>query len=342
MKKYFILSISIFFISCAQQEFSKTSTNTKLDTPNEEGVVDKEPNPDDSKAFAESFLQKSSVNKVDILFIVDNSISMKEEQRELGTKINKFLGTLDGVDWQIGITTTDVSSGMYGLQGGLLTFSGTSSTVLTKNVANYASKFLQTVVRSETISCNTHENCPSSDEQPINAAIMALLKSKTENKALFRSEASLAIVILSDEDELSTGPDFAAKPQKLIDTFKGLWGPSKILSGYAIVIEPNDDNCLNAQNGYYGFHATDLAKLTGGLTGSICDADYSHILTRIGERVYNLAQAIELKYLPAKDSVKVKLIPAQNNIKWSIEGKKVMFSQAPKEGTQILVDYLTE
>ena len=54
--------------------------------------------------------------KVDILFIVDTSVSMDEERKELAKKIDGFtshLGDLD-LDWQIAATTTTVVPDTYG------------------------------------------------------------------------------------------------------------------------------------------------------------------------------------------------------------------------------------
>jgi len=54
---------------------------------------------------------------VDILFVVDNSSSMEDEQQTLGIEFSAFLGGLAGVDYQIAVTTTDVVSPGNGNQG---------------------------------------------------------------------------------------------------------------------------------------------------------------------------------------------------------------------------------
>ena len=48
--------------------------------------------------------------KADILFVVDNSGSMYEDQVELATRFPKFLEAINNLDYNIAITTTDVSS----------------------------------------------------------------------------------------------------------------------------------------------------------------------------------------------------------------------------------------
>src|SRR4051794_20894940 len=63
--------------------------------------------------------------KTDILFVVDNSLSMAPEQKLLADGFHGFAQTLAGVDWQIGVTTTDTTS--TGMGGKLVKFSGTQN-----------------------------------------------------------------------------------------------------------------------------------------------------------------------------------------------------------------------
>ena len=48
--------------------------------------------------------------KVDIMFIVDTSISMDQERHELADKVNNFINQISHLDWQIAATTTTVYS----------------------------------------------------------------------------------------------------------------------------------------------------------------------------------------------------------------------------------------
>src|SRR6056297_3283773 len=53
----------------------------------------------------ESFLVKAThtTKRVDILFVVDNSGSMREEQEKLSHRLDNFLSDLNEVNWQIGV-----------------------------------------------------------------------------------------------------------------------------------------------------------------------------------------------------------------------------------------------
>lgn len=63
---------------------------------------------------------------MDILFVVDNSCSMSEEQMQLGTSLGTFFGnaTSSGLDYQNGVTTTDTD--MRGERGALISLGGTA------------------------------------------------------------------------------------------------------------------------------------------------------------------------------------------------------------------------
>lgn len=291
-------------------------------------------------SVTENFEQRDQASKVDILFVVDNSPSMATEQRLLGSRFRSFISAMNGVDWQMGFTTTDVSGGRYGLKGSLLDLSGhAGQRVLTPSTPLPEQVFQATVRRAES-SCTF--NCPTSDEQGLKASIMAMQKSTTENRVLFRPGVDLVLIYISDEDELSSGPSRATKPREVVNAFTRLWGQTKALAAYGLIIEPNDQDCLDQKRdegstAYYGKHVFDLAKLTGGMTGSLCQSDYSSTLEEISQQVRQLVDSFELRDTP-KAIESVTLIPAQN-IGWRLDGKRLKFERPPANGTQIRVRY---
>lgn len=288
----------------------------------------------------DTFQQGEQGSMVDILVVVDNSPSMAVEQRKLGSRFQSFISALDNVDWQMAFTTTDVSNGTYGLKGRLLDLNGRAGEkILNKTTPSANSVFQRTVRRSES---NCSFNCPTSDEQGLLASIMAMEKSNGENRDFFRNDADLAIIYISDEDELSDGPSNATKAEDVVRTFQTLWQNSKTLQTYGVVIEPNDVNCLKTKRdegstAYYGRAVKALADLTKGLTGSICQNDYSQTLEQISRRVKEMADTFELKYLP-EGPVSVELLPAQN-VSFRVDGKKIIFSKAPQAGSTIHATY---
>jgi hypothetical protein len=285
------------------------------------------------------FSEQDTRAKVDILFVVDNSGSMTDEQIKLGPALASFLTSLARIDWQIGITTTDVSNGPHGVKGTLVPFKGTSTRILNKNVPNYAAAFSSTVVRDELVGCSG-STCPSSDERPLEAIVMAVNKRNTENSGFFRSGADLATVILSDEDEGSTGT--GTSPATVLANVVAAFG-TKTYTGFGIVIKPGDTACYNSQTssvGQYGTYASGLALLTQGLLGSICDADYGPALASIGQRVREMVKSITLRMMPNPDTLQIRIRPFDPNLTWTIEGQTITFNTPPKPGTRIDIMYL--
>jgi hypothetical protein len=293
------------------------------------------PGPINSKL---EIFKQGTGGKVDILFVVDNSPSMQAEQKKLSQRLQAFMSGLKSTDWQIAFTTTDVSNGSYGIKGSLLDLAGhAGQKVLTPAFADADTVFLKTVQRPEV---------GTSNEQPLKASILAMQKHSSESAGFFRSDADLAIIVLSDEDEMSTGHSKSAtKPADVIAAFKAIFGTTKKLSTYGIIIQPGDVACYDKQKGsgnfanaFYGSHVSELSSVTGGLTGSICAQDYSQTLVDIGNDVRLLSNSFTLQSIPLAGSVEVALSPVQN-IAWTVSGNKVVFATSPQDGTVVQVKY---
>lgn len=288
--------------------------------------------------LTDEFLQGYLGKKLDILFIVDNSTSMADEQMRLGTRIQSFLSTLHDIDWQIGVTTTDVSDGAYGIKGSLLEIAGVGGIVINAKTPNYETAFQNTVVRAETNNCGAV--CPSGDEQALRAAMYAIEKRDTANRGFFRNGADLGILVLSDEDERSTGQGATTKPIDVIDYFKSVWQDAKRLYTYGMIIRPSDASCMGSNNGQgnYGTHVAELAQITGGLTGSICDADYAPTLGILGARSRQLLEYVQLRAVPDLATLVVEFSNGHVT-SYRVEGRRIFFDNPPAKGTKITVSY---
>ena len=293
----------------------------------------------------ETFIADKSLGKVDILFVADNSASMDPEQAALGQKFSALASALNGIDWQIGITTTNCSTDQWGICGSLLTMEGTASTkILTPTTPAYEQLFRNTVQRPETLNCVAKGICPSGNEEGLKAMVNSFAKRASNNAGFFRDDTSLAIVEITDEDEQSTGTATATKPQAVVDAFRAAFGATKKLRTYAITILRGDAACFKQQADQqggiaaYGTHAIDLATLTGGQSVSICAPDYSLTLNQIGNDLKNLTSTVKLARVPKANTVQVKFTPAQS-ISWTVSGDVVTFNSPVPEGTRIDVTY---
>lgn len=329
---------------CSEVKFSSEPVGS-LENPGDpvrppiDPPIDPPDDPPIRESVKDTFYQQVEKTQVDVLVVIDNSRSMVEEQAKIGQRISSFLGHLNDVDWQLGMTSTDISGGKFSTNGELMTFNSTNLRILNKNVPDHNKIFMNSVRRPES---DCWSECASGDEQPLQASIMAIDKRDGANHGFFRDNTDLVMVVISDEDELSTGPIGATKPGDVIQKFKSVWGTSKSLTVYGILILPGDQNCfdVNAENGgNYGTYVYEFAKATGGISGSICDNDYGASLSSIGQRVRNLLNSFTLTADVDPATVKVTLTPTQA-IGWRVEGRKIIFDRPPSSGTKVEVDYL--
>ncbi len=280
-------------------------------------------------------------SKVDVLFVVDNWGSMADEQKKLSTALSSVVETLEGLDWQVAITTTDISGGKYSTNGKIVQMVGTSAKDLNQSVPNYEQVFIDTIVANGTPADCTG-GCPSGTEQPLQATRLAVDKRNTDNHGFFRANSDFVVISLSDEDEMSNAPKAATTPEQLINSVNAAWGMTKLFSGYGIIIRPGDASCLSQQSksgGVYGTYVQKLADLTSAMTGSICDNDYGPALANIGKGVRKFATSIVLSAVPVPGTLQVTMTPPHPAITWVLYGQTVRLSDIPAKGTRVDVTY---
>ena len=176
--------------------------------------------------------------------------------------------------------------------------------------------------------------------------MMAIDERFGANKDFFRPNVDLVVVVLSDEDEQSTAPASATRPEQVVDRVHSAFGSAQPFAVHGIIIRPGDTACKAEQDAQiregsgaaYGTRVDALAKLTYGSTSSICDADYAKNLSAISEKVRKLLSTFELDRDPKPGTVEVSLTPAQN-IGYRVEGRRVIFNSAPVAGTRIEINY---
>lgn len=299
---------------------------------------------------------------VDILFIDDNSGSMHIEQAKMADRFTNFINSLKNLDFRIAITTTDVSASpdngpraineFGALQDGKLIEFKSGLKVLKPDTPNLEALFKNTIQRNETKLCMEKKfkasECPSGDERAIYAADLAVERGDVE---FFRKDSHLAIIILSDEDERSNGGglqpletrDF---PATLIATVKNKMGSKKTFSAHSIIIKPGDLACWTEQNaqaglkGFYGHNYAELSNLTGGHTGSICASDYGLEVGKIGAKIIDHVNSIELECKPVDDEIDVTFVPDVNvTVTLDPDLKTIFFSEALPPNTQVHLSY---
>lgn len=278
-------------------------------------------------ACSETGLQNFSVHdawqspeegiKADILFVVDDSASMAEEQSRLADNFEAFVRVLDGsrADWRLGITTTD-ATGEF--RGG----------ILKPNQGDLQAAF------EEGVKVGTNGN---RNEQGFLSAAMAI----ASNPDFIRKDADLHLVFVSDEDDHSPEPmDFYR--ESLIEN-----SGTGVAAFHALVGDLPEGCASGSLAAGPGTRYLEAAAATGGLTESICAEDYSPILTHVGLEVAGWQSVFALSNLAAPESLVVKVdgvtIPQRETDGWtySLGDNAVVFTgrAVPRPGMWIEADY---
>ena len=160
-------------------------------------------------------------DNVDILFVVDNSGSMKEEQSSLAANFPRFIQKLatlpNGLpSVHIGVVSTDVGTGATTL--GSCSGDGDDGHLQTNGCGGISGAYLSDLATAgggrdrnysgdlgQQFACAAQlgiGGCGA--EQPLESMRRALDPARNTNPGFLRDNAYLAVVIISDEDDCST------------------------------------------------------------------------------------------------------------------------------------------
>lgn len=288
----------------------------------------------------------------DIIFIIDNSESMQEEQKEVARRINRFFQKLDRLQWRVGIITTDpYKTSPKDLKhnpladGSLLRFPNGKYYIDSSMKLSKAKKlFSQTIFRPE--EGNGHERGIRNMYRAIERSQDPKNTADNRLKNFFRPEASLSIVLVSDEDEtLLNGIGFKLKEQEkskgvnLINLVRNTWGPQKAFRFNSVIVRPGDVSCLKDDGDEkYGHAYAQLSRLTDGVIEDICASDYTGALQKIGADVADLVKSYALDCVPQDvdldgiPDLKVVSLQGQNVPGYAINDDRLEFNQPLEEG----------
>ena len=296
-------------------------------------------------------------NKVDLLMVVDDSNSMAPDNLKLAIKLQTFVAdlTASGIDWQMCTTVTrsqDVfSTGVYywGASHNWIGYLGSPSWILNAGAINPYAIFTDTI---STIGAGW---AGTDDERGIKAAWWSF--NYAEYNHCYRSDASLAVILISDEDERSIGGnqalqfytdeykplEFDDQPQELINKVKQKFGFAKRFSFNSIIVKPGDTACMAEQDAggsksHYGYNYNELSQLTGGASTSICEADFATNLNYFKDRLINTLSSVPLECAPI-GNVAISITPAMSGITTSIQSNTLIFNPAVPAGRTIKLVY---
>lgn len=293
----------------------------------------------------EEFDQAARKGLADILVVIDNSGSMKEEQANLATKLNELLVSIKDSNWQISVITTapavpsGVSLNTAAAEGKEIC----NTTLIKAGEVDAATKFANAVNAGISGSGN---------EQGIRQAVVGL---RCTEKPWLRPGSTLAVLIVSDEDNCSLdGSDCGslpwAKESYLINytetTLQRTVGKS---AGFYGIVAPSKALCSTAGNAAPQYLRLFDYKANGAVNyGNICDASYKTTLNRISDSIALLLNnQFELKSQPDTTSLKLSVQALDGTIKaldpatYTQSGKVITFlpGKEPAAGSKVIAEY---
>ena len=154
----------------------------------------------DQNARRAEIFQQVANKEVDVLFVIDDSCSMEENQREVAANFDEFIDAADErqVDFRLGITTTDTTQ-----DPGLLV-----GPVISRATRNFKEVFRQQAA------VGIFGSGIETGLDAMQAALDEADRGTPFNADLLRETAALVVIIVSDEDDQSAfaPPQYANRP----------------------------------------------------------------------------------------------------------------------------------
>jgi len=275
----------------------------------------------------DTYLQEGN-NQTDILWVVDNSCSMYQEQNTLAANFSSFVSIIQSqnVDYQIGVVSTDVGDN-GALQG--------SIPIITPATPDPAQEF------AANVNLGTHG---SGWEKGMDSAWLALqpgiLASGGLNAGFLRPLAGLRIIFVSDENDSSNS--LSGVPA-YVSFYQGLKGdPAMVVTSD---ITGGVTGC-QGPGGYASLGSDYIAatNLTGGISASICDSNWSGIMNNLAWMSVSLSDSFGLmEPNPIPNTIVVYLDGVIVNTGWVYDAfnNAIIFDvdHIPPDQTQVDIEY---
>ncbi|MGE3611313.1 MAG: hypothetical protein AB7I27_17095 [Bacteriovoracaceae bacterium] len=277
----------------------------------------------ESKCKREKFTQASKA-KLDILWIVDNSRSMDDEQNALGVNFNSFIHNFiqKDVDFKMAITTTDTRAEYKGLM-----VNGSAAKLTSAAAKSNQDQFMNDF--KNLIKVGTSG---SSYEKGLEASEGFMQR---YSASFLRPDAYLAVVIISDEEDQS-----AKSVSFYSDYLKSFKANSGLVKVYSIVDVTNSNIGSGITTGHERY--AEASRNTAGLISDIRD-DFANVLDSMGDSLINLMDSFALSNEPDVSTIKVYIDGILNtNFVYDASSQSIKFNAGfvPSAGSEIIVTYV--
>lgn len=283
----------------------------------------------DPRCKRESFNQASSqTKKLDIVWIIDNSGSMSDEQSALGSNFSAFIDEFitKDVDFKMAVTTTDTSTAdkkgkmVYGSDTKL------TSAKARENETQFKSDFTN-LVRVGTSG--------SGYEKGLGASEGFMEKYAA---SWVRPDAYLAVVVLSDEEDQS-----AKTVAEYTDFLKSHKSEAGLVKVYSIV-DVNNTNCCASGISTGGQRYIQASNNTAGVVSDIRN-DFHSSLSAMGDSIINLLDSFALANAPVAGTLKVYVNGTEStDYTFDAASRSIKFNAnaIPPVGAEVTVYYIKQ
>ena len=272
---------------------------------------------------------------VDILFVYHNAISASKKRKAFSQKSEILFERLKGVDWRLGMITTDEK-----LEGGALKVFPNGSTFLTKNDVAYQLEFATSIKEGNP--------CVMCSAMHVPRPLSALERSFSRNPGFFRENTPLIVVFVTGQDETFSNKN----AKRVLDSFQSKFGNEKEIVVHGLITLASDSQCGKSLSGdRVGIERArtnrkvlSLIEETDGVSGSICSPEkYEEFIIEITEDLGTSQQVeFELSHKPIPGAVEVHLSPTDSSLNWEVDGRVLRFDNPPKSGTKIKVIFSSD
>lgn len=293
------------------------------------GVSDHDEIVQDPIILTDSFTQ-SPLPKLDVLWVIDDTPSMGDEQAALTEALSVFAQGLDdaGLAWQVGVVRTDISGDDAGVLQGL-------PWVITPALDDPA------LALAEAAAVGLTGQPP---EAGLAAAWLALSEPLMSglNRGLRRSDAALHVVVVSDGDDASEQV-LGGNPDEAFTLFledeADRTSQPAVLS--ALVGDAPDGCAGPGGSAQPGSRYIAVAEATGGVVQSICEPDFSPLVSALAQDTVPWPVQFELTERPVQDTVRVEVDGIRLDQGWALQTSPaaIVFEQPPAAGAEIQVRY---
>lgn len=285
-----------------------------------------EPPPPETAVVVDRF-EPAPGAPLDVLFVLDDTTSMSQEQPILASALASLIPALDQrrIAWQVGVVTMDTAGDAVGwLQG---------------------RPYVLTAAHPSPEAALDERLRPGNRGKPPEAGLYAAIEALRlaeglgPNAGFRREEAGLHVVFITDSDDQSDawlGPDpvgaFLAE------------APAGIT--VSAIVGDVPDGCTSVRGSAQpGARYVALTEATGGIAESICAVGFGGLAQRISAASVDLPDRYPLSEPPVEGSVRVSVDGVRVTEGWTLEyaadGVWVVFSPPPAPGVRVDVTYLT-